>query len=118
MRRRALRSDRAFNAESSAASEPFFGVPNWFPTTATADSVAVLGNWTLGDACLGEGEVYAAHLGQSQQFSDAIIVDAVHSEAAIFVSDDRRARKRYAELTDGSQALTYTEFRADILRIS
>lgn len=97
--------------------KPFFGVPKWFPTTVTLDSVTVLGHSRLGTSRLGEGEIYTAHRGQSRQVSDAVIADAAHTEAAIFVSDDNRARKRYAKLTDGSKSLTYAQFRANILGI-
>lgn len=94
---------------------PFGGVPDWFPTDVIADSVFVLDHSRLDFARLGEGDVFTAHRGTSQQISDAVIVDAADSDADLFVSEDRRARERYAKLRDPTRALDYLRFRSEIL---
>jgi predicted nucleic acid-binding protein len=93
----------------------FGGVPDWFPTNVIKDSVFVLDHSRLGFARLGGGSVFAAHRGASKQISDAVIVDAADNDADIFVSEDRRARERYAKLRDRGRALSYPQFRGDIL---
>ena len=94
---------------------PFGGVPEWFPTNVIADSVCVLDHSRLDFARLGDGDVFTAHRGASQQISDAVIVDAADNEADVFVSEDRRARERYATLRDRGRAFDYARFRAEIL---
>ncbi len=95
---------------------PFDGVPTWFPTTIVSDSVFVLDHSRLdGTARLGEGEIFAAHRGESQNTADAIIVDAADSDADVFVSEDRRARFRYERLRDRGRALDFNRFRAEVL---
>lgn len=94
---------------------PFNGVPNWFPARLTSDSVFVLDHSRLNGARLGDGATFAAHRGASQQTSDAIIVDAADTDADIFVSEDRRARERYAKLRDRGRALDYARFRSEVL---
>ena len=94
---------------------PVGGVPDWFPTNVIADSVFVLDHSRLGFARLGKGGVFAAHRGASQQISDAVIVDVADNDADIFVSEDRRARKRYVKLRDRGRALDYARFRGEIL---
>jgi hypothetical protein len=97
---------------------PFAGVPDWFPTDVIPDSVSVLGHWRLGFARLGDGEIFTSHLGKSQQVSDAVIVDAADIDADAFVSEDRRARERYATtLRDRGRSLDSARFRAEILRL-
>jgi len=49
------------------------------------------------------------------QTSDAVIVDAADNDADVFVSEDRRARERYATLRDRSRSLDYARFRAEFL---
>lgn len=94
---------------------PFSGVPEWFPTTVIADSVFVLDHSRLDFARLGDGDMFTAHRGASKQISDAIIVDAADNDADVFVSEDRRARERYAKLRDRGRALDYARFRVEIL---
>ena len=97
---------------------PFAGVSDWFPTNVIADSVFVLDHSRLGFARLGGGDVFTAHRGTSQQIPDAVIVDAADNDADIFVSEDRRARERYAKLRDRGRALDYARFRLEILTLS
>lgn len=96
---------------------PFNGIPNWFPTTLLPDSVFVLDHCLLGLARLGSGETYTSHKGDSKQISDAVIVDCADTDADVFVSQDRRARERYAGIRDRGRALDYSRFRADVLRL-
>ena len=94
---------------------PFSGVPEWFPATVIADSVFVLDHSRLGFARLGDGGMFTAHRGASTQVSDAMIVDAADNDADVFVSEDRRARERYATLRDRGRALDYARFRVGVL---
>ena len=94
---------------------PFEGVPHWFPAELISDGVFVLGHSRLGFARLGDGTMFTAHRGASQQISDAVIVDVADTDADVFVSEDRRARERYARLRDPNRALDYARFRQEIL---
>jgi hypothetical protein len=96
---------------------PFSGVPDWFAVSVIPDSVFVLDHSRLGFARLGDGDVSAAHKGKSQQVSDAVIVDVADNDADVFVSEDRRARERYATLRDRGRALDYGRFRIEVLRL-
>lgn len=89
---------------------PFQGIPDWFPVRIVSDSVFVLDHSVLNHARLGEGEIYREHLGESKQRNDAIIVDAADSDADIFVSEDRRARKRYAAIRGSEKSLDFSAF--------
>jgi hypothetical protein len=97
------------------AASPFAGVPDWFPVAHITDSVFIFDHSRLDSARLGDGEIFAAHRGKSQQIADAVLVDAADTDADIFVSEDRRARKHYAELRDAGRSLNYARFRAEIL---
>src|SRR5688572_29063922 len=90
---------------------PFAGLPTWFPISTPPESVAVLGHWRLGEAVLGEGEVYAAHRGSSGKVADAIIADSAASLAEFAVSLDGRFRKRLAELGTSCTVMSYEHFR-------
>jgi hypothetical protein len=94
---------------------PFGGVPDWFPTSVIADSVFVLDHSRLDSARLGDGEMFTAHRGSSKQIADAAIVDAADTDADVFVSEDRRARERYAKLRDRGRSVDYARFRQEIL---
>ena len=96
---------------------PFNGVPDWFPTTRTSDSVFVLDHSRLGSARLGNGETYTAHRGRSKSVRDSIIVDCADIEADVFVSEDRRARSRYARLRGDGRSLDYPTFRSQVLNL-
>lgn len=89
---------------------PFQGIPDWFPVRTIPDSVFVPDQSWLDHARLGEGKVYREHLGESTQRKDAIIVDAADSDADIFVSEDRRARTRYAALRGSEKSMNLCEF--------
>ena len=89
---------------------PFQGIPDWFPVRIVSDSVFVLDHSVLNHARLGEGEIYREHLGESKQRNDAIIVDAADSDADISVSEDKRARTRYASLRGTEKSMDFDEF--------
>lgn len=94
---------------------PFGGLPKWFPVTVESESVAVLGFWRLGMARLGVGRVYKEHRGDSKQAADAVIADSADDLVDIFVSEDRRARKRLNAISRRCTAKSYGEFRVWIL---
>jgi hypothetical protein len=79
--------------------------------------VFILDHSRLDYARLGEGEIFSAHRGTSQQIKDAVIVDAADTDADVFVSEDRRARERYAKRRTGGRALDYARLRTDILKL-
>jgi hypothetical protein len=96
---------------------PFGCVPAWFPTTLLTDSVCVLDYSRLGQARMGPGSAYDEHKGNSNQISDAVIVAAADTDADVFVSQDRRARERYARMRNRARSLDYETFRADLLSL-
>lgn len=89
---------------------PFAGIPSWFPVIVEPESVFVLGFAKLGAARLGSGEVFNKHRGSSSKTKDAIIADSAASIADLFVSEDKRCRKRLEEINTKCRALTYGEF--------
>lgn len=91
-------------------SSPFKGIPDWFPIRIITDSVFVLNQSWLNHARLGEGKVYKQHLGESSQRKDAIIVDTTDTDADFFVSEDIRARTRYAALRGSEKSMNFREF--------
>jgi hypothetical protein len=94
---------------------PFGGVPDWFAVDVISDGVAIVGHSRVGECRLGEAVVYSTHLGESRQVADAVIVDTAHAYADLFVSQDRRARKRYSEIADGPRSLDYRAFKVEVL---
>ena len=96
--------------EDELLNSPLRGLPDWFPIETRVESVAVLDHWHLGMAKLGEGEVYSAHRGTSQKVPDAIIADSAHAYAQVFVSEDRRARRRLDESSSRCRAMDYVTF--------
>lgn len=93
---------------------PFGGFPNWFAVQVEPEAVAVLGYARYGMARLGGGETYLAHRGSSRSDSnntrDAIIAQSAESLADLFVSEDRRSRRRLVEMGRQCRALAYEEF--------
>ena len=96
---------------------PFKDIPGWFPTSTMHDSVFILGHSRIGEAKLGSGEAYKNHLGESKKVPDAVLADFAHTEGAIFISEDKRARKRFAEFAGLESSLDFATFRIDILDI-
>jgi hypothetical protein len=94
------------------AAGPFGGVPAWIPMHHVIESVAVLGHWHLGEAALGEGQVFTAHRGESNKVGDAIIADSADTYADILVSEDARLRKHFTSVSERCLALDFGEFRA------
>ncbi len=88
---------------------PFGGIPTWFPVVEAIESVAVLNHWHLGEAALGEGEVFTAHRGGSKKVADAIIADSAASYADVLVSHDGRLRNRFAAIAKERTALDTTD---------
>jgi len=94
---------------------PLGDVRRWFPVTNIPDRVAVVGHSRIGGARVEDGEIYSAHRGQSQQVPDAVIVDAADTDADVFVSQDRRARERYARMRNAGRSLDYARFYSEVL---
>lgn len=97
---------------------PWKGVPEWFPTENASDSVFVAGHSRAGRSRVSDGGIYSAHKGESRQVADAMLADFASKDADIFVTEDRRARKRYLELVPRGEALTYDEFVRKVLALS
>ena len=95
------------------AKSPFGGVPALFPVEYVGNTVARADIMCAGDS-LGDGEVYAAHLGQSAKGNDALIVDAASWHADWLVSEDDRLRKRASEIGIKSQVMSYAELAANL----
>ena len=89
----------------------FEGLPSWFPIVVEDESVFVLVFARLDSARLGDGEVFSKHRGSSIKTKDAIIADSAATIADLFVSEDKRCRKRLDEMNTKCRALTYDEFR-------
>lgn len=66
---------------------------------------------------VGDGRVYSAHLGASRQTPDAVLADVAELRADFFVTEDKRARTRLANIAVQCRAVTYAEFRADVLEL-
>ena len=94
---------------------PFGGVPDWFPTNQITDSVFVLDHTPLGEGRLGDGDTFAEHRGSSGEIADAVIADAVATDADVLVTEDKRARKRYREIKGKAHALDWAAFRGRVL---
>ena len=95
---------------SELAAGPLASVPDWLPVEHVVDSVFALGFGQLGGVRLGQGDVFRAHIGQSKQFSDAIIADTVSAEADVFVSDDKRCRTRVKRAIPLLHTMSFDEF--------
>lgn len=90
---------------------PFGGIPDFFPVELVVDRVAIPGLAIPGLVTPGSGTIFSDHIGESKQTKDAVIADAAHTYANIFVSEDRRARTRLRELSGVCIALDYKEFQ-------
>jgi hypothetical protein len=90
---------------------PFQGTPSWINVKEDFDSVFVLGYTKLGSGRLGNGEIFASHKGNSKKVKDAIIVDFAVKEADIFVSEDKRARKRLLDMNVNIEVYDYNNFK-------
>jgi|AntAceMinimDraft_16_1070373.scaffolds.fasta_scaffold04984_2 hypothetical protein len=90
---------------------PLQGIPDWFPVVQELESVSIL-PFRLGETRLGKGEVFRAHLGESAKRADAEITDSANAYADVFVTDDRRCRKRAQECAPLCKTLTYPDFKA------
>lgn len=93
------------------ADSPFQGIPNWVSVEKDLDSVFVLGYTKFGSGRLGNGEIFASHKGNSTKVKDAIIVDFAVKEADIFVSEDKRARKRLINMNVNIKVYDYNDFK-------
>ena len=99
-------------------SSPFGRVPSWFPVECIVDGVAIINHSRVGECRLGQGAVFQDHLGESAQTAHAVIVDTAHSCAHVFVSQDRRARRRYARIAGTARSLGYSAFRDEIFGLA
>jgi len=95
---------------------PLQGIPDWFPVVHELESVSIL-PFRLGETRLGRGEVFKAHLGESAKRADAEITDSANSYADVFVTDDRRCRKRAQDCAPLCQTLTYQDFGSSGFRV-
>lgn len=91
------------------------GIPAWFPLREIPEAAFIVGHVRVGEFRIGSGEVYTAHKGDSQQIADAMIAEAAHTDATIFVSDDNRCRDRLRSQSTTCQAFTVPEFIAWVL---
>jgi hypothetical protein len=94
----------------------FRGVPDWFQTQVTPDSVGVIGEMMIGFAPIADGEIYAAHRGTKRAMADSIIVDGADTNADLYVSEDRRSREQYERLRPG-RSMNFATFRVEVLRL-
>lgn len=92
------------------AASPIGGLPDWFSIIVKPESVAVVGFWHIGEARLGEGEVYAQHRGSSNKVPDGIIANSADALADIFVSEDSRSRTRLAKISTRCASMSYSGF--------
>lgn len=94
----------------------FGGAPEWFPEMIFVGAVMVYGHhrkWGDG-GCYGDSDVYAPHKGQSLKegnVGDAILADAAHKNDAAFVTEDKRAYRKFNDLGSAKPAYTYEEFK-------
>lgn len=87
----------------------FNGIPDFFPVQYEGDTVARCGIMCAGDR-LRKGEVFDEHLGQSHQVKDALIADAATVYADYLVTEDKRLRKRLADIAKSCKVLTFEDF--------
>lgn len=94
----------------------FGGAPEWFPEMIFVGAVMVYGHhrkWDDGGR-YGVSDVYDPHKGESLaegNVGDAILADAAHKNDAAFVSEDKRARKRFNDLGCTKPGYTYETFK-------
>jgi len=96
------------------SASPFKGIPSWISVEEDLDSVFVLGYTKFGSGRLGNGEIFVSHKGKSSKVKDAVIVDFAVKEADIFVSEDKRARKRLLDMNVDIQVYDYNNFKTII----
>lgn len=101
--------------EQELAGSPFRGIRDWFPVSDIPDSVFILDHSRLDHARLGEGKMFTAHRGKKKRVKDSVIVDTADTDADVFVSEDRRARRQYAKLRSDGRAMDYARLRTEIL---
>jgi hypothetical protein len=88
----------------------FRGVPNFFPVRHITEAAIIFGHTKFGLMRFGEGKMYEEHRGRSKQIKDAIIAEAAELGCNIFVSEDKRCRKRLKELGNNCHCFSYSEF--------
>ena len=79
------------------AESPFGGLPDWFPIDVQAENVAVVGFARVGMARLGQGTVYSAHRGSSNNINDGILADSADALADVLVSEDALPKASYRD---------------------
>ena len=95
----------------------FKGIPDWFPVSEINGSVFVLDHSRLDEANLGSGKAYSGHLGKFRKVSDVVLADLAYTEGVIFVSEDKRARERFAKFAGLKSSLDFATFRTNILEL-
>lgn len=95
---------------------PFQGVPSFFPVKYAGNTVGRCGITHCGDS-IGRGDVFDAHLGDSNKVNDALIVDAADLMADWIVSEDLRLRKRVPLFAHKCEALSFEEFKQKLIEL-
>lgn len=70
------------------------------------------------EARYGDGTAYTQHKGASNKVADAVIAESAVTDADVFVTEDRRARKRTKDIGYDCSSMTYAEFRQQVLGLS
>jgi hypothetical protein len=96
---------------------PFQGIPKLFPVEFSGNTVGLCGIAACGDS-IGSGTIFKKHLGQSKQMKDALIADAADWKAQWLVSEDKRLRRRMAEISTRCNVLNYAEFREELHKLT
>ena len=92
------------------SASPYKGIPNWFPVLQRPEAVAIVGEFAVGEAILDDGEVYTKHRGESTKVRDGIIAQSAHTFTDIFVTNDKRCRKRFQQIKGNCIAMDYAGF--------
>lgn len=93
---------------------PFKGIPDYFKTEYTGNTVGRCGIMCAGDS-IGVGSIFDAHLGSSKKLNDALIADASDWKVDYLVSEDGRLRKRMRNISQNCIVLSYLNF-VDMLK--
>ena len=97
---------------------PYGRVPPEIPVVHETDSVFVWDHSHWDEARLGDGTAYNLHKGNSKKVADAVFAECAITDADLFVTNDKRARKRAKDIGYDCFSLSYEEFRAQVLKLS
>src|SRR5579864_9258400 len=81
--RKIVRVVTNFIIQSELEKSPFGGIPQYFPVTLIADTVAIAGLAVAGLAIPGSGDVFSAHLGTgtTKHSGDAVTANTASNSA-------------------------------------